>query len=153
MTADEVIIGKHYRVVIPESRLDKPAEGLVLEKRGTGASTSFRVAVSGFKNYRDDQGQLWVDASRLEEIPVEVKQLPSPRKPISICDLNHHFYSLTVEDCEETHPGFTITCKNCGSKRVYHSNTMGFSEESGNWGGILLTCADCEKKVVLFGED
>lgn len=51
----------------------------------------------------------------------------------------------------QTHPGFTITCEKCQSTDVYVDNTMGWSEGSGSWGSIDLTCATCGAFVEIAG--
>lgn len=50
---------------------------------------------------------------------------------------------LSAEDIEQTHPGFSIVCRKCGSARVIVENSMGYSETSGSWGSVDLFCLDC----------
>lgn len=52
-------------------------------------------------------------------------------------------------DFDSTHPGFTIICDNCGSKKVYVEDTRGYSESSGPWGGVELACYNCGKRIDL----
>ena len=56
---------------------------------------------------------------------------------------------ITVEECEETHPGFEVKCKSCGSTRVIFENTMGWSALSGGWGSADLECLDCGHSTEL----
>ena len=58
--------------------------------------------------------------------------------------------TITEEECLATHPGFTIICNKCQSKRVYFENGIGFSAESGTWGTADLVCADCGSGVELI---
>jgi hypothetical protein len=48
------------------------------------------------------------------------------------------------------HPGFTILCDRCGSKRVTVENSLGFSAASGAWGEIALVCQDCHATTDIF---
>ncbi len=57
---------------------------------------------------------------------------------------------MDAHDCEETHPGFEIKCKSCGSLNVYVENTVGFSSTSGAWGSVDLICADCNASVEIM---
>jgi DNA-directed RNA polymerase subunit RPC12/RpoP len=50
----------------------------------------------------------------------------------------------------DAYPGFTITCDKCGSKNVTFKSDMGYSPESGGWGGIQLFCADCKNEVEIY---
>jgi hypothetical protein len=54
------------------------------------------------------------------------------------------------EACKKTHPKFTITCDACGSKSVFVESDIGGSEESGSWGGVCLTCADCHESDEIY---
>ena len=49
-----------------------------------------------------------------------------------------------------THEGFKITCNRCGSTDVGVDSTIGYSEESGMWGGVYLRCAGCQYETVIF---
>lgn len=50
----------------------------------------------------------------------------------------------------ETHEGFTVTCDECQSNRVVVKSDVGFSEESGGWGAVVLVCLDCNSSVDLW---
>lgn len=50
--------------------------------------------------------------------------------------------SLSQEDCDATHPQFTIVCA-CGSMRVIVENSLGSSAASGMWGSVDLVCQKC----------
>jgi hypothetical protein len=54
------------------------------------------------------------------------------------------------EDCQQTHPGFEIKCLECGSTNVYIDSDVGYSETSGNWGGVQLICAYCGKEIKIW---
>lgn len=54
------------------------------------------------------------------------------------------------EKYNATHPGFTVTCNECGSDEVYVDNTVGFSSISGMWGSVDLICANCGNSVAVF---
>lgn len=56
---------------------------------------------------------------------------------------------MTIEECEETHPGFEIKCKSCESSRVIFKNSLGWSEVSGNWGSADLQCLGCGRETEL----
>lgn len=58
--------------------------------------------------------------------------------------------AMTIDECMETHPGFLIACRKCGSNRVVFENTLGFSEMSGGWGEATLTCLDCGESTTLI---
>jgi len=49
---------------------------------------------------------------------------------------------LPQEECDQTHPGFTITCR-CGSTRVIVEDMTGFSSTSGGRGSVDLRCQAC----------
>jgi hypothetical protein len=59
---------------------------------------------------------------------------------------------LTQEDAERSHPGFTVTCQQCGSALVYIETDLGFSSTSGSWGGVSLTCFACKATAPLLGD-
>ena len=48
------------------------------------------------------------------------------------------------------YPGFTVACDQCGSQNVRIENDMGFSPESGGWGGIRLVCDSCGKETEIY---
>jgi hypothetical protein len=56
---------------------------------------------------------------------------------------------MKEKDCNETHPGFTIICDRCGSKKVYVENSLGYSSTSGSWGSVDLICSDCDNIVEI----
>lgn len=58
-------------------------------------------------------------------------------------------HALTQGDVDATHPGFTITCRACGSTMVYVENSLGASAESGGWGSVDLICLACSAQVEL----
>jgi len=47
------------------------------------------------------------------------------------------------------YPGFTITCDKCGGQKVRITNDMGWSEESGSFGGIDLLCDECGRRTAI----
>jgi ribosomal protein S27E len=55
------------------------------------------------------------------------------------------------EAAYKTHPGFQVICEQCGSDLVIAENDVGFSEASGAWGGVYLTCQGCENTATLYG--
>jgi hypothetical protein len=60
--------------------------------------------------------------------------------------------TLTQEDIDDTHNGFTVTCQRCGSTRVIVKNDLGWSEASGQWGSIDLCCLDCSRYSTIYGD-
>ncbi len=56
---------------------------------------------------------------------------------------------LTEADCKATHPGFTVTCDECGSRAVMVENTLGYSAQSGGWGAVSLVCDGCGQTTEL----
>jgi len=50
----------------------------------------------------------------------------------------------------KTHPGFTITCDECGSDHVTVDSDVGWSEETGGWGGVYLRCNECRKSEEIY---
>jgi hypothetical protein len=59
--------------------------------------------------------------------------------------------ALTQDDIDKQWPGFTVTCKACGSTNVRLENDQGYSPESGSWGGVHLHCTACDAKVTISG--
>jgi len=51
--------------------------------------------------------------------------------------------AVSQADADETHPGFQITCRNCGSTAVIVDSSLGFSATSGGWGSVDLRCGQC----------
>jgi hypothetical protein len=51
---------------------------------------------------------------------------------------------------EEFYPGFTVTCKKCNGQHVHIENDMGYSPESGSWGGLHFVCDDCGATVSIY---
>lgn len=47
-------------------------------------------------------------------------------------------------------PTFDVRCKACGSTRITLDNTLGWSETSGGWGDVSLTCTECQNTVVII---
>jgi hypothetical protein len=56
---------------------------------------------------------------------------------------------MTQEDYDKTHLGFTVTCCECGSTRVYFDNSLGYSATSGGWGSCDLICDECGNQTEL----
>jgi ribosomal protein S27E len=54
---------------------------------------------------------------------------------------------------QTTHPGFTITCEECGSDQVYVSNSVSWSSCSGIGGEVALVCSDCGERTAIFEPD
>lgn len=54
-------------------------------------------------------------------------------------------------DANATHEGFSITCDECGSSVVMVTSDIGYSELSGEWGGVHLKCCDCHKETTIYG--
>ena len=54
------------------------------------------------------------------------------------------------EPIEETHPGFTITCDECGSQLVVVESDLEFSPAVGRQGNVYLRCTDCEAETFLL---
>lgn len=50
----------------------------------------------------------------------------------------------------KTHPGFTVKCDKCGSEDVAVEISLGFSEVSGAWGSIDLSCDSCDNETELW---
>ena len=65
-------------------------------------------------------------------------------------DQRQKYDGPTDDDIKATHPGFTVVCDKCGSKRVIVENTLGFSAESGAWGRVSLECQDCDHSADLY---
>ena len=38
---------------------------------------------------------------------------------------------------------FTVTCDKCGGTNLEIDDSRGYSETSGSWGSIDITCLDC----------
>lgn len=58
--------------------------------------------------------------------------------------------SDTIADLHaKQHPGFTITCDQCGSAAITIENSLGFSAESGGWGSIDLVCDTCDSRATI----
>lgn len=59
----------------------------------------------------------------------------------------------TRDEIDAQWPGFTVTCRKCGSTRVELDNSLGFSSTSGGWGSVDLTCLDCGNttEIVVSG--
>lgn len=56
---------------------------------------------------------------------------------------------MIQEEIDKQWPGFTVTCRKCGSTRIELDDSRGWSPESGGWGGVDLTCLDCRNYVEL----
>lgn len=54
------------------------------------------------------------------------------------------------EAVQATHPGFTVICQACQSRRVIVTSDVGFSALSGSWGGVHLKCQSCGVKVEIW---
>ena len=54
------------------------------------------------------------------------------------------------KDIDETHPGFTVICDKCKSKKVYVESSCGASAESGAWGSVDLVCNDCGNRIEVY---
>lgn len=61
------------------------------------------------------------------------------------------FQKEREEAAKKTHQGFTITCDKCGGKVVIFECDIGFSPESGAYGGIHLVCKDCDAATEIYG--
>jgi hypothetical protein len=59
------------------------------------------------------------------------------------------------EPVTATHPGFTITCEECGSELVVVENDLEFSPAAGRRGNVYLRCTECDAETFLLppGED
>jgi hypothetical protein len=59
------------------------------------------------------------------------------------------------EPITATHPGFTITCEECGSELVVVENDLEFSPAAGRRGNVYLRCTECDAETFLLppGED
>jgi ribosomal protein S27E len=55
-----------------------------------------------------------------------------------------------AEPIEETHPGFTITCQECGSRLVVVESDLEFSPAAGRRGNVYLRCTDCDAETFLL---
>lgn len=55
-----------------------------------------------------------------------------------------------LEPIEETHPGFTITCEECGSELVVVENDLEFSSSAGRQGNVYLRCTECDAETFLL---
>ena len=51
---------------------------------------------------------------------------------------------------EATHPGFTITCDECGSDLVVVENDLEFSATAGRQGNVYLRCTECDAETFLL---
>lgn len=51
---------------------------------------------------------------------------------------------------EATHPGFTITCDECGSELVVVENDLEFSATAGRQGNVYLRCTECDAETFLL---
>jgi hypothetical protein len=60
-----------------------------------------------------------------------------------------------ADPIEETHPGFTITCEECGSTLVAVESDLEFSPAAGRRGNVYLRCTECDAETFLLprGED
>jgi hypothetical protein len=54
------------------------------------------------------------------------------------------------EPIGETHPGFTITCDECGSQLVVVENDLEFSATVGRQGNVYLRCTECDAETFLL---
>lgn len=52
---------------------------------------------------------------------------------------------------DETHKGFDIRCQNCGCDAVLVYSDIGYSQLSGQWGGVHLKCIGCHDETQLYG--
>ena len=59
---------------------------------------------------------------------------------------------MEQSDCNKTHPDFYVVCKVCGSSLVYIEVDIGFSELSGQWGGVHLHCSECDASCTIYGD-
>ena len=48
------------------------------------------------------------------------------------------------------YPNFTVICDVCGSDKVRLRNDMGWSPESGGWGGLHLHCDNCGNETEIY---
>jgi len=55
-------------------------------------------------------------------------------------------------DYRKFYPGFVVICNKCNGTHVRVECNVGYSPESGGWGGVGLICDDCENKVNLYGD-
>lgn len=52
---------------------------------------------------------------------------------------------------DKTHEGFTITCDKCKCGIVIVGSDIGYSELSGQWGGVYLQCTNCLERTYVYG--
>jgi hypothetical protein len=60
------------------------------------------------------------------------------------------------EPIQETHPGFTIVCDDCGSELVAVESDLEYSPAVGRRGNVYLRCTECDAETFLLpaaGED
>jgi ribosomal protein S27E len=55
-----------------------------------------------------------------------------------------------ADPIEETHPGFTITCEECGSRLVAVESDLEFSPAAGRSGNVYLRCTECDAETFLL---
>lgn len=58
------------------------------------------------------------------------------------------FLALTI--AEKSHPGFKIQCRACLCEAVIVSSNVGYSPESGSWGGVSLECLGCHESEEIW---
>ena len=56
---------------------------------------------------------------------------------------------MSGKDFKQQYPGFTVTCKKCGSKEIELQNDMGWSAMSGGWGGLHFKCTNCDNTTTI----
>ena len=47
-------------------------------------------------------------------------------------------------------PGFVVICQNCHGTNIILENTVGWSECSGAWGEMSVSCTDCRNKTDIW---
>ena len=51
---------------------------------------------------------------------------------------------------EEMLAGFKVVCKECSGENITITSDMGFSAESGTWGGLSMECLDCHNSKEIY---
>ena len=51
---------------------------------------------------------------------------------------------------DKTHEGFAIRCLQCSKSVVIVKSDVGFSAESGGWGGVHLECLACGASTEIW---
>jgi len=57
---------------------------------------------------------------------------------------------ISAEPIAATHPGFTITCDECGSLLVVVENDLEFLPDGGRQGNVYLRCTECDAETFLL---